>query len=331
MKNAGFSFRRILVPSSKKYRNKLSVFLICTVISFFMWGLIKLSRVYETPIKYHVNYTNTPSDKILVHSRDTVITLNVKARGLELYGKLFNPEKNHIKLDLSGIKLRNKGNVLTGYLRTSKALREIAGQLPKDFLLIGVEPDTLHLTFENEFFKKVPVEADLSLSFIAQYQLYDSIKLSHDSVSVFGIKSVIDTIYQIKTEHKSLRNMKSSRLIALNLEKPVVKPMISLSVDSITAEIQVERFTEAEIEVPITADEKADRPFRTFPDKITLTCRVAMREYERLDPSLFTVTIDYNEAAKSGNNLADVIVVQQPAFAKVIDIEPAKVEFLFLK
>ncbi len=331
MKNAGFSFQRILVPSSKKYRNKLSVFLICTVISFFMWGLIKLSRVYETPIKYQVNYINAPSDKILVHPRDTIITLTVKARGLELYGKLFNTEKNRITLDISDVKIRNKSNHFSGYLRTSKELRKIANQLPKDFLLIGVEPDTLHLTFENEYSKKVPVEADLSLSFVPQYQLYDSIKLSHDTVSIFGIKSVIDTIYQIKTEHKTLRNLKSSRLIALHLEKPTAKPMISLSVDSITAEIMVERFTEAEIEVPIISVEKTDRPFRTFPDKIILTCRVAMREYDRLDPSLFAVTIDYDKAAKSGNNLADVIVVQQPAFAKVIDMEPDRVEFLFLK
>lgn len=331
MKNANFPFRRILVPSGKNYRTKLSVFLICAAISFFMWGLIKLSRVYEAPIKYNINYTNIPSNKILVHLKDTTITLFVKARGLELYSKMFNPEKNWISMDLSGIKLLQKGNSFTAYLRTGKILKEIASQLPQDYNLIGVEPDTLHLMFEQEHKRKVPIEADLSLSFIPQYQLYDSVKLSHDSVTIAGIKSVIDTIYKVKTEHKSIRNLKNSRLIALKLIKPKTIPMVTLSTDSITVEISVERFTEAEIEVPIVSGDSNDRPYRTFPDKIILTCKVAMREYERLDPSLFSVAIDYNEASLSGNNLAKVIVVSQPSFAKVIRIEPERVEFLFLK
>jgi len=331
MKNASFPLRRILVPSGKNYRTKLSVFLICAAIAFFMWGLIKLSRVYEAPVKYRISFINIPSDKVLVQSQDTTLTLVVRARGLELYSKMFNPTKNLISLDLSGIKLRRSGNSYHAFMRTGKVLKEITNQLPQDFKLIGVEPDTLHFIFEQEHSRKVPVEADLSLSFVAQYQLYDSLKLSHDSITVFGIKSVIDTIYKIKTEHKSLRNLKGSRLITLRLIKPTALPAVSLSVDSITAEINVERFTEAEIEVPIGIDDGAEQSYRTFPDKITLTCRVAMREYERLDPSLFSVTINYIEASKSGNNLAEVKVVRHPSFAKVIRIEPERVEFLLLK
>lgn len=331
MKNTGFPFRRILVPSGKNYRNKLSVFLICAAISFFMWGLIKLSRVYEAPVKYRLSYINVPANKVLVKTQDTTITLVVRARGLELYSKMFNPARNLITLDLSGIKLRRSGDIYNSFLRTGKVLKEITNQLPQDFTLIGVEPDTLHFVFEQEHSRKVPVEADLLLSFVAQYQLYDSLKLSHDSVTLFGIKSVIDTIYKVKTEHKTFRNLKGSRLVTLKLIKPDALPAVKLSVDSITAEITVERFTEAEIEIPIGSDDDAKQSYRTFPDKITLTCRVAMREYDRLDPSLFSVTINYLDAFASGSNLAEVKVVRQPSFAKVIRIEPERVEFLLLK
>ncbi|HLO92608.1 MAG TPA: YbbR-like domain-containing protein [Lentimicrobium sp.] len=331
MKNPPYPIRRILVPSRKHYRNKISIFLLCAAISFFMWGLIKLSRVYEAPVKYRINYQNLPSDKVLVSAGDTVLTLYIKARGLELYGRMLNPRKNIINISLSGLKLHRDGHKYYGYLRTSKILKDISSQIPQDNNLSGVEPDTIRFVFEQEYRKRVPIHADVSLSFAEQYQLLDSIVLSPDSVTLFGIRSVIDTFYKINTEPYSLRNLKSSRMLTLKLIKPAAKIPVALSTDTITAEINVERFTEAKIEVPVSdvIDEK--RIYRTFPDKVNLTIRIAMREYERLDPSLFSVSINYSDAILKGTNIAEVIITRQPPFAKVINIEPAKVEFLILK
>lgn len=331
MMNPPYPIRRILVPSGKKYRNKISVFLVCAAISFFMWGLIKLSRVYEAPVKYKINYQNLPSDKVLISAEDSLLTLYVKARGLELYSRMFYPDKNIININLSGMKLKRDGRTYISFVRTSRFLKDISAQLPQDYILSGVEPDTLRFLFEQKFRKRVGVTAQLSLSFAEQFQLYDSIKLSPDSVTVYGAKSVIDTIYRIKTEFQSLKGLKSNRLLTLKLEKPLSNPPISLSADTIIAKINVERFTEADIDVFIGADSTEKHTYKTFPDKVTLTCRVAMREFERLDPSLFSVSINYKEASASGNNLAEVQISRQPTFAKVIRIEPEKVEFLILK
>lgn len=332
MKNPPYPLRRILVPSGKKYRNKISVFLVCTAISFFMWGLIKLSRVYEAPVKYRINYQNLPSDKVLVSTEDTVLTLYMKARGLELYSRMFNPDKNVIDINLSGMRLRRDGRTYLGFVRTSRFLKDISAQLPQDNILSGVEPDTLRFVFEQKYKKRVPVTAQLSLSFAQQYQLYDSLKLLPDSITVFGSKSVIDTIYEISTEHLTVKGLKSSRILTLRLARPITQPPVTLSTDSIKAEVNVERFTEADIEVLIGIDStEKGRVYKTFPDKVTLTCRVAMREFERLDPSLFSASINYKEASASGSNLAEVKIDRQPSFAKVIRIEPDKVEFLILK
>lgn len=331
MKKDNFPLRRIFVPSSKKYRNKFSVFLICSILSFFMWGLIKLSRVYEAPVKYQLSLLNAPSDKVLVKAVDTTITLYIKARGLELYSQLFNPDRNKITIDLSGMRLRREGNSFYGHLRTSRLLKDISEQLPLDNALLGAQPDTLRYIFEQEYRRRVPVTADLRLSFSDQFQLYDSIKLNPDSITLFGIKSILDTTYFVKTEHQVVRNLKESKLIALKIIKPKTKPVLTLSTDTVVAELKVERFTEAEIEVPVSNNSNDGIAFRTFPDKVKLTCRVAMREYERLDPSLFSVTINARDAAASQNNLAEIVITRQPSFARVIRIDPGKVEFLILK
>ncbi len=296
-----------------------------------MWGLIKLSKVYEAPLKYKITFQNMPSDKILVSAEDTVITLFVRARGLELYGKLFNTRNNRINIDMSGIKLRRVDNTYRGYLRTSRFLKDLASQLPQDNDLLGVEPDTLRFIFETEYQRKVPVIPDVSLSFATQFKLYDSLVLKPDSVIVYGIKSILDTVHKITTEHQTYRNLKEDRMVALKLQTPGTRPPVTLSDDSVQVEISVERFTEAEIEVPIGIDSAEKQKFRTYPDKVTLTCTVAMREYERLDASLFSTTIDYQSAIASGDKLAEVKVVRQPSFVKVIRIKPEKVEFLILK
>ncbi len=331
MRSPSGPLRRLFVPSSKNYRSKFSVFLICVAISFFMWGLIKLSRVYEAPLKFRVAYINYPSGKILVKAEDTLVTLFVRARGLDLYSKIFNPSRNIISLDLDGMKLHSTGKSYTASIRSSRYLKQIAGQLSQDYTLIAVEPDTLSFIFEPEYHKKIPVRADLSLTFASQFQLYDSIAVIPDSVTLFGINSIIDTIYGIRTEPKLLKNLKESRLLSLSLDKPATNPPVRLSTDTVNVKITVERFTEAKIEVPIEKEANGKSAIRTFPDKVTLTCRVAMREYDRLDPSLFAVAIDYEEAAISGNKLAEVKVIRHPDFAKVIRIDPPKVEFLLIK
>lgn len=332
MKKSTYPIRSRIKPLGGNYRNKFSVFLVCSAISFLLWGLIKLSRVYEAPINFKVNYQHYPAGKVLVSAEDTVITLVIRARGLELYNMMFKAKKNQIEMNLSGMRLRRDGNRYSGYICTSQLVKNISEQLTKDNVLIKVEPDTLRFVFEQEYHRKVPVKADLSLSFIPQFQLYDSLKVEPDSVTIYGVKSIVDTTYVINTQQKSVRFLKGNKSINLELLKPEGKPTLKISTDSVTVKIAVERFTEADIEVPIGLETKGERAaYRTFPDKVTLTCRVAIREYKRLDPSLFLVAINYQEAAASHSNLAEVYITRQPAFAKVIRIEPEKVEFLILK
>jgi hypothetical protein len=306
--------------------------LICVVISFSLWGLIKLARVYEAPVKFKVKFEQLPSNRVMVAAEDSVITLFLKARGHVLYSKILTARKNNLSIDLSGLRLRRDGDKYYSYIRTNRFMQEISEQLTEDAELLGVQPDTLKFIFEAEVRHKVPVKPDLSLSYAAQYQLYDSLKLEPDSVYIYGIKSIVDTLYVINTEHKSVKNLKGNRDVRLSLIRPETHPKVRLSHDSITVSISAERFTEASVEVPVKIENPEEGiSYRTYPDKVTLTCRVAMREYGRLDPSLFTVTINPVEASASGSVLAEIKVIKEPPFAKVIRIKPERVEYLIIK
>lgn len=315
-----------------KLRYRFSVFLVCIALSTLMWSLIKLTREYEAPVKFRIVPENVPDGKILTGNPDSVITLTLYAKGLDLYSRMMPGRDNSIMVDLSKIRLIRDGDAFSGILRTSKLLKSISAQLPAGAKLIGVDTDTLHFSFKKSYRKRIPVHASLSLDFTRQYQLYDSLEIRPDSIWITGLKEIIDTIDFVKTEKKAIRKLATNYTVILGLDVPVTNPPVVLSSDSITVTLNVEKFTEADIEVPVglfTGGKEVS--YRTFPDKVRLTCRIAMRDYKRLDPSLFSVAVDYETAVKSGNNRVNVEVRRKPLYARIVRIEPEKVEFLILK
>lgn len=297
-----------------------------------MWGLIKLTREYEAPVKYRVIPENIPQGKILIANPDSVITLTLNAKGLDLYSRMLFRRDNKVVVDLSKIRLqRNDGNY-SGIIRSSGLLKSISNQLPPGSKLIGLDTDTLHFTFRNSYRKRIPVHAVLTLDFTRQYQLYDSLEIRPDSLWISGLEEIVDTIAYINTEKKAIRNLNSNYSITVGLVLPQTKPAVKLSVDSVTVTLNVEKFTEADIEVPVSLFSGGKSvSYRTFPEKVKITCRVAMRDYKRLDPSLITAVVDYETAIKSGNNRVTVEVLRKPRFVKIIRVDPEKVEFLILK
>lgn len=322
---------RLKRPIDGKLRNRLSVFLVCVAMSSLMWGMIKLTREYEAPIKFTIVPEHLPDGKILVASPDSVITLTLSAKGLDLYSRIIFKKENLLSISLAKIKLHRQEDYYSGILKTSGLTKVFSQQLPPGAKLISIEPDTLHFTFQKSFRKKIPVHPKLKLRFIRQYQLYDSLKLKPDSIWVSGIKEIVDTIGFINTERRVISNLSSNYTTRLSLEVPQTSPLVKLSSDSVTVAVNVEKFTEADIEVPVglTSGDKSVS-YRTFPDKVTLTCRVAMRDYKRLDPSLFTASVDYESALKSGKNRVPVEIKRKPSFTRVVGISPEKVEFLIL-
>lgn len=318
--------------SDGKLRNRFSVFLVCVVLSSLMWGSIKLTREYEAPVKYRVVPVNVPPGKILTGMPDSVVTLTLFARGIDLYSGLIFNRKNVLTVDLTKIRMQRNGEVYTGYMKSSAIFKSVAAQLPAGARLVAIDTDTLHFVFSKSFRRKVPVHPELVLDFMPQYQLYDSLEIRPDSVIVSGLRSVVDTIHHVSTVRKSIKGLNSNYSVILELEKPQVVPPVTLSTDSVTVTIHVEKFTEADIEVPVElhSGEKAVS-YRTFPEKVKLTCRVSVRDYKRLDASLFTVAVDYAQALESRKNRVSVEVKRKPSFARVIRTDPEKVEILILR
>ena len=324
---------KIFKPIDGKLRLKLSVFLVCLVFSAVLWGMIKLTHEYNVTVKFDVQASTFPKGKILVGNADSVISITLRAKGLDFYSRILKARRTPLLLDLDNLNLQRKDDLYYGYELSSRRARLITDQLPVGVEVISIDPDTLHFVFEKSFTKKVAVKPDISLQFAKQYNLYDSLMLKPDSVKVSGRKSIVDTIRYVDTRHKTYNNLKEGVTEKLGLVTPKFDPPVYLSTDSVLVSLKVEKFTEARVEVPVTLmfGTSVKSIYRTYPEKVTVTCLIAMKDYSRLDPSLFSVVSSDEDVSGFEDRRIPVRVEQSPKFVKVMKIEPEKVEYLIIK
>lgn len=332
----GFKFTLLsgkFKPLDGKLRYKLSVFLVCVLLSSMMWGMIKLTHEYDVTVRFKVEASALPKDRILVGNTDSVISITVRAKGLDYYSRILSAQSEPLYFNLNDLKLKRSGDRYTGYLRTSRNTRVILDQLPSGIEILAIEPDTLHFIFEKSISKKVAIRPDVSLRFSRQHNLYDSIAVTPDSVLVSGRKEILDTLRYISTEYKSYTGLDKDLTEKLRLINPGFYPPVKFSVDSAELKLSVEKFTEAQVEVPVELihDSPPGSTYKTFPEKLTLTCLIAMKDYNRLDPSLFTVVANTEALKESSDRRVPVKVIASPLFIKVIKIDPDKVEYLIIK
>ncbi|MDD3742772.1 MAG: YbbR-like domain-containing protein [Lentimicrobiaceae bacterium] len=327
-----FLFRRNRKPMDGKLREKLSVFLFCLFFSVIMWGLIKLSHEYDVTYKYRIQPTGMPENMVLVSQPDSVLSVSIRGSGVELYRRLFSSRMRNLPLSLEGgrVKFSNTHSVLA--IRASSLRPQLVADLPAGAIITGLEPDTLRFIFKPSYSKLIPVLPQLKLQFVSQYQLYDSVQLIPDSVMIMGMREIVDTIRQVYTEQKNFRGLNEDVTARLSLIVPESYPPVRLMSDSITVKLKVEKFTEAQILLPVRLEAgEHEISYRLFPENVKVTCRVSLRDYDKLDASLFSAVVYYQDIHDNPNTRIPVEIVNKPDFVRIIRIDPDKIEYLIMQ
>ena len=134
----------------QKFRNQLYVFLMCLLVSVFLWILVKLSREYYYTVDYRLNFTHIPPTYILANASDSILTLNLRVQGYDFFtDKFFRTSIHSHDLNLSSIRMKLKGSVYGGYLLTDPIGYEISSKSSFQNYLLSTSPDTLYFEFER--------------------------------------------------------------------------------------------------------------------------------------------------------------------------------------
>jgi hypothetical protein len=136
---------------SETFRKQAYIFMVCLMLSVFIWALVRLSRDYYHSIEYHLQYTHVPPNLRLMACSDTTLNLRIKLQGFEFFSEQFIVRQYRVfEVSLQNARIRYSGNQARGYLLTNRIGREIIAQynFPND--VFYVMPDTLFFDFEKQ-------------------------------------------------------------------------------------------------------------------------------------------------------------------------------------
>lgn len=311
-----------------RLNRRVATFLCCLLISILFWLLMTLSKEYTITVVYPVSYTNVPKDKVIANNLPSVINIEIRSKGFFLLAYKFrDPQKVYVDLNESR-PLPTKNHF---YLLMNMQIGQLTEQFSNRISIQRIIPDTVFLNFNKKITKRVPVKANLTLTMDSRYQQSDSVKLIPEFVEISGAADVIGKIDHVETVPVSIKNVDKQQSITLIIANDSAKGDIEFSTTKIKAVVNVTKYTEASIELPIEAiNLPAGYSLKSFPDRVSVRYNVAFDNYEKINAQQFRAVIDYKKA-EPGSNKLRIVLEKFPDDIRSIKLNPEKVEYILKK
>lgn len=309
-------------------RNILS-YTICVIIAAILWFLNALNKEYTSEISYPVRYTDLPKGKYLVSELPSDITLEVKAKGFTLVGYRISTSFLPINLDINSYSnyMLEKDNILEYTLKLSTIKDRINNQLNSDIKLLNIKPEEIYFKFSHAVTKMIPVKPLVDYSLKKQYILKDEITAVPDSILVSGPASMMDTLSYIPTEIWKAGEISKNLSRTIDLDFP---PNFSAEEKSVKINIELERFTEAKRNIPISVWNLPDSlNIKLFPNTVDISYEIGLSRYDKVTDKDFEFIVNYSQTPNS--SYLPVEIVKIPSFIKNLSYTPQKVEYILEK
>jgi hypothetical protein len=122
---------------------KVMTFIVCTVLSTFLWFMNVLSEKYTYTIPFQVQYLHMPQDKKLYPSCETV-NIKVDASGFNIMAYKLGIKERFINIEAGSF--RHKNSEYLYALQSTTHREKIEEQLGEQMKVVDITPDTLYLS-----------------------------------------------------------------------------------------------------------------------------------------------------------------------------------------
>ena len=307
---------------SKKRILLFSVFLL---ISASIWLLNALSKNYTSVLEYPLVYADFPEDKVFVGDLPEHLDLQINAHGYALLRYRMFRKPVPISFDISAFNLSRGQDSSRAYILTRYLKDQISRQLPAELQLLEIKPDTLSFQFAGKVSRMVKIQADFNYSIVTQFTIKDKIMLTPDSVEVTGPDFILDTLAFIYTERQDLGELTKNYEDKVRLSQ---KPDLTYNLTRVECFIELERFTELQVSVPIEVLNLPDSILlQTFPSSIKVNCKIGLSKYDRIENYPFRAVVDYEKIEERAPTLS-VSIQNPPDYLLSYEYYPKTVEFL---
>lgn len=304
---------------------RVVVFLICLLIASGLWFLNALNKDYTTTIAYPVKYINPPNNQFLANKPPDKLDLKIEAHGFTLLRHKLNLSFSPIVLNLTN--LTNNTELTSGKysIKTNTLVRRISDQVSSEITITDILPEYISIRLDHLKTKTVPVKVVADVEFEPQFNLKAPLTSDPAKVKITGPAAVLDTIYLLKTKSQSFTKVNAN----IKKETDLILPEnISADPPKVSLLIEVERFTEKEMKIPVEVINKPENiKIKLFPSEIKLLFTVGLSEFDKLSTNDFSALVDYKSIKEGIENL-DVNISQKPENIQISRFNPTTVEFL---
>lgn len=287
---------RTIRSISKKVRDNAIPMAVSLLLAFFMWGILYLSKDYITSFDYSAEVSSNLLHRAHTGASVKPMTIAVRASGFKLIKRYFfsSAEDQVIRFYVDGKHLFHSKTNPNMFLALSRTIKDdVKEAMDNDFMFERLISDTLYLEFQHQVNRKVPVISDMKLSFKEQYTSVNGLRLSPDSIVLYGDSSLVARINEVHTYPLPLNNLSRERRGHVLLQNP---SGVDYSSNDVSYSIDVERFFEAQIPLYI---EPRHFPYGSgvffTPNQVLVKYRMPFNKRRPLDARDFDVYVDYRK------------------------------------
>ena len=215
----------------------------------------------------------------------------------------------------------------------NKQIPFLNSQFSNEIEIMSVLRDTIYIEIGNSISKKVPVIANLDITYKAGYNLVEKLNISPDSVIISGSKKLVDSIKGIATSSLKLNNVFDDIEVELVLKAPYKAGQIKMSFNQVNVIGKVDKFTEGTFKIPVTI---INTPFgvnvTTFPKEIEVIYQSGLKNFSKITPNDISVVFDYKQYENDTLiTYLTPILVKKSDLIYALKINPPQLEFLVQK
>ena len=299
-------------------------FVVFLAISTALWFLIKLTKDYSTQTVFRVRYTEIPVNK-WVSTQEQPVKLTFVADGFVTLGhNMVRDIRRVVEIPLTEVPYRLEGGVTYSY-NSQYVVEKVAEWLNIPASNITINDDKQYFNMEDLQSKALPIQVPVEVTTPRQYRIYSDPVTTPATITVFGPKNLLDTLTVIQTE--PLRAENATEALYRTLKVNLYDGAIHSETQSVEVMVPVEKFTEQEVEVPVTLTDSLT--VRFFPETMTVKCMVAIKDFGTLTPSSFLVLADTAQLHRR-EPLLNITLTRTPEHVVVMSAQPAQVEYLII-
>lgn len=318
------------MPLNIRQRLKQSrAFLFALLAVIMVWFFASMSDEKDFREQYVVQYDGLDTAKFAVTKLDSTVQLDIKSNGFHALQRGLHKHALHISV--GNMVTSDNNEVIALNFNTTELLDSLRTQIDmRGVKQVAAVTPLLNLQVARRHSKTfTPNIDDVQFLFDGNSGLYGEPVVNPSMVTLYGSEASLAKIDQIKAEPQTIKHIRTSGQHTIKLDKSWQKyPDLRISSPSVDIYLPVESFIERQYVVPITLPDGNSQQYRLYPENVTLSVLVPLREYSKVKPSDYTVMASTDSDSTGTLGLS---VIQFPVHCRIKKISPKEVQFIIIE